>query len=147
MAYMMTIRMLPGPPIMIILSWIMTMAINVKVALIFLVAVPLLGFALIFIAKCAHKYFEQVFDEYDVLNNTVQENVNAARVVKAYVREDHEIEKFHGISGIVFNLFTKAEKIVAFNSPVMMLVMYSVIILIVLMGGKISSSEPWKREN
>ncbi len=136
MAYMMTIRMLARAPIMIILSWIMTMAINVKVALIFLVAVPLLGFALIFIAKCAHKYFEQVFDEYDVLNNTVQENVNAARVVKAYVREDHEIEKFHGISGIVFNLFTKAEKIVAFNSPVMMLVMYSVIILIVLMGGK-----------
>ena len=113
MAYMMTIRMLARAPIMIILSWIMTMAINVKVALIFLVAVPLLGFALIFIAKCAHKYFEQVFDEYDVLNNTVQENVNAARVVKAYVREDHEIEKFHGISGIVFNLFTKAEKIVA----------------------------------
>ena len=84
----------------------------------------------------AHKYFDQVFDEYDVLNNTVQENVNAARVVKAYVREDHEIEKFHGISGIVFRLFTKAEKIVAFNNPVMMLVMYSVIILIVLMGGR-----------
>ena len=136
MAYMMTIRMLARAPIMIILSWIMTMTINVKVALIFLVAVPILGFALIFIAKTAHKYFDQVFDEYDVLNNTVQENVNAARVVKAYVREDHEIEKFHGISGIVFRLFTKAEKIVAFNNPVMMLVMYSVIILIVLMGGR-----------
>ncbi len=136
MAYMMTIRMLARAPIMIILSWIMTMTINIKVALIFLVAIPVLGFALIFIAKTAHKYFDQVFDEYDVLNNTVQENVNAARVVKAYVREDHEIEKFHGISGVVFRLFTKAEKIVAFNSPVMMLVMYSVIILIVLMGGK-----------
>ena len=136
MAYMMTIRMLARAPVMIILSWIMTMTINVKVAMIFLVAIPVLGFALIFIAKTAHKYFVQVFDEYDVLNNTVQENVNAARVVKAYVREDHEIKKFHGISGIVFRLFTKAEKIVAFNNPVMMLVMYSVIILIVLMGGK-----------
>ena len=136
MAYMMTIRMLARAPIMIILSWIMTMTINVKVALIFLVAVPILGFALIFIAKTAHKYFDQVFDEYDVLNNSVQENVNAARVVKAYVREDHEIEKLHRMSGIVFRLFTKAEKIVAFNNPVMMLVMYSVIILIVLMGGR-----------
>lgn len=136
MAYMMTIRMLARAPIMIVLSWIMTMTINTKVAMIFLVAIPVLGFALIFIAKTAHKYFVKVFDEYDVLNNTVQENVNAARVVKAYVREDHEIKKFHGISGVVFRLFTKAEKIVAFNNPVMMLVMYSVIILIVLLGGR-----------
>lgn len=136
MAYMMTIRMLARAPIMIVLSWIMTMTINTKVAMIFLVAIPVLGFALIFIAKTAHKYFVKVFDEYDVLNNTVQENVNAARVVKAYVREDHEIKKFHGISGVVFKLFTKAEKIVAFNNPVMMLVMYSVIILIVLLGGR-----------
>ena len=70
------------------------------------------------------------------MNNTVQENVNASRVVKAYVREDHEIEKFHGISKYVYKLFTKAEKIVAWNNPVMMFFMYSVIILMVLIGGK-----------
>ena len=86
--------------------------------------------------KKAHKYFIKVFDEYDVLNNDVQENVNAARVVKAYVREDHEIKKFHGVSQTVFQLFTKAEKIVAFNNPVMMFVMYTVILVMVLIGGQ-----------
>lgn len=136
MAYMMTIRLLARAPIMIILSWFMTLAINAKIAILFLCAIPVLGFLLIFIAKKAHKYFVKVFDEYDVLNNEVQENVNAARVVKAYVREDYEIEKFHGISKVVFNLFTKAEKIVAFNNPVMMFVMYSVILIMVLIGGE-----------
>ena len=135
MAYMMSIRMLARAPIMIILCWIMTLTINMEIAILFLIAVPVLGFLLLLIAKKAHKYFIQVFDEYDILNNSVQENVNAARVVKAYVREDHEIEKFHGISKVVFTLFTKAEKIVAFNSPVMMFVMYAVILIIVLLGG------------
>ncbi len=136
MAYMMTIRLLARAPIMIILSWVMTLMINWEIAILFLCAIPVLGFLLIFIAKKAHKYFVQVFDEYDVLNNSVQENVNAARVVKAYVREDHEIEKFHKISQKVFELFTKAEKIVAFNNPVMMFVMYTVILLLVLIGGQ-----------
>lgn len=84
----------------------------------------------------AHPHFIKVFDEYDNLNNSVQENVNASRVVKAFVREDYEIEKFHGISRYVYNLFTKAEKIVAWNSPVMMFVMYTVIIIIVAIGGR-----------
>ncbi|MGI5906533.1 MAG: ABC transporter ATP-binding protein [Candidatus Pararuminococcus gallinarum] len=136
MAYMMTIRLLARAPVMIILSWIMTLTINVDIALLFLAAIPVLGFLLIFIAKKAHKYFIKVFDEYDVLNNDVQENVNAARVVKAYVREDHEIKKFHGVSQTVFQLFTKAEKIVAFNNPVMMFVMYTVILVMVLIGGQ-----------
>ena len=92
--------------------------------------------ALIFIAKKAHPHFIKVFDEYDILNNSVQENVNASRVVKAYVREDHEIEKFHGISKIVYSLFTKAEKIVAWNSPVMQFTMYIVVLLIVYLGGR-----------
>lgn len=135
-AYMMSIRLLARAPIMIILSWVMTLLINVKIALLFLVVIPLLGGLLIFIAKKAHPHFIKVFDEYDILNNTVQENVNASRVVKAYVREDHEIEKFHGISKYVYKLFTKAEKIVAWNNPVMMFFMYSVIILMVLIGGK-----------
>ena len=136
MAYMMTIRMLARAPIMIVLSWVMTMTINTTIALMFLVAIPFLGGTLILIAKKAHPHFIKVFDEYDVLNNTVQENVNAARVVKAYVREAHEIEKFHGISKVVYDLFTKAEKIVAWNSPVMQFTMYSVILLMVMIGGK-----------
>ncbi len=136
MAYMMSIRLLARAPIMIILSWIMTLTLNVQVAIILLIVIPILGGALIFIAKKAHPHFVQVFDEYDVLNNTVQENVNAARVVKAYVREDHEIEKFHGISKVVYDLFTKAEKIVAWNNPVMMFAMYTVIVLMLLVGGR-----------
>mgnify|MGYP001033474953 CR=1 FL=1 len=136
MAYMMSIRLLARAPIMIILSLIMTMTINIPIAIILLVTIPILGGVLIFIAKKAHPNFIQVFDEYDVLNNTVQENVNAARVVKAYVREDYEIKKFHGISKIVYQLFTKAEKIVAWNSPVMQFTMYAVILLMVFVGGQ-----------
>ncbi|OUO81093.1 ABC transporter [Blautia sp. An249] len=136
MAYMFSIRLLARAPIMIILSLIMTVAINRKIALLFLIVIPFLGFALIFIAKKAHPHFIRVFDEYDVLNNSVQENVNAARVVKAYVREDHEIEKFHGISKVVYDLFSKAEKIVAWNSPVMQFTMYVVVLCMVLIGGK-----------
>ena len=135
-AYMMSIRLLARAPFMIILSWIMTLTINKPIAMLFLVVVPLLGGTLIFIAKKAHPHFIKVFGEYDVLNNSVQENVNASRVVKAFVREDYEIEKFHGISKYVYTLFTKAEKIVAWNSPVMMFTMYTVIIIIVAIGGR-----------
>ena len=136
MAYMFTIRLLARAPIMVVLSWIMTATINLKIAFCLLITIPVLGGILIFIAKKAHPHFIQVFDEYDVLNNTVQENVNAARVVKAYVREEHENEKFHKISLKVFDLFTKAEKIVAWNSPVMQFVMYTVVLLLVLIGGE-----------
>ena len=136
MAYMMSIRLLARAPIMVILSWVMTLLLNKKAALLFLIVVPVLGGTLIFIAKKAHPHFIKVFDEYDVLNNSVQENVNASRVVKAFVREDYDVKKFHGISQYVYNLFTKAEKIVAWNSPVMQFVMYTVVILLVLIGGK-----------
>lgn len=135
MAYMMSIRLLARAPIMIILSWVMTLKYSVKVALLFLIVIPLLGGTLIFIAKKAHPHFIKVFDEYDILNNSVQENVNASRVVKAFVREDYEIDKFHGISKYVYTLFTKAEKIVAWNSPVMQFTMYVVILLLVAIGG------------
>ncbi|HIZ40240.1 MAG TPA: ABC transporter ATP-binding protein/permease [Candidatus Anaerobutyricum stercoris] len=136
MAYMFTIRLLARAPIMIVLSWVMTLTINVPIALLLLAMIPILGGVLIFIAKKAHPHFIQVFDEYDVLNNTVQENVNAARVVKAYVREDHENEKFGKISTIVFKLFTKAEKIVAWNSSVMQFTIYGVVLFMVLVGGE-----------
>ena len=135
MAYMMSIRLLARAPIMIILSWVMTLKYSVKVAILFLIVIPLLGGTLIFIAKKAHPHFIKVFDEYDILNNSVQENVNASRVVKAFVREDYEIDKFHGISKYVYTLFTKAEKIVAWNSPVMQFTMYVVILLLVAIGG------------
>ena len=136
MAYMMSIRLLARAPIMVVLSWIMTLMINRKIALLFLVVIPLLGGALIFIAKKAHPHFVKVFDEYDVLNNSVQENVNASRVVKAFVREDFEIRKFHGISQYVYDLFTKAEKIVAWNSPVMQFTVYIVVLAMILIGGR-----------
>ena len=136
MAYMFTIRMLARAPIMIVLSLVMTLTINVPIAVMMLISIPVLGGILIFIAKKAHPHFIKVFDEYDILNNTVQENVNAARVVKAYVRADHENEKFGKISKVVFDLFTKAEKIVAWNSPVMQFTVYTVVIVMVLIGGE-----------
>ena len=136
MAYMMSIRLLARAPIMIVLSWIMTLTLSKKAALLFLIVIPVLGGTLLFIAKKAHPHFIKVFDEYDDLNNSVQENVNAARVVKAFVREDYEIDKFHGVSIYVYQLFTTAEKIVAWNSPVMQFVMYAVIMILVYIGGK-----------
>lgn len=136
MAYMFTIRMLVRAPIMIVLSLIMTMTINIDIAILMLITIPILGGVLIFIAKKAHPHFIEVFDEYDVLNNMVQENVNAARVVKAYVREDHENKKFGKISKKVFDLFSKAEMIVAWNSPVMQFTVYTVVIIMVLIGGE-----------
>lgn len=136
MAYMFTIRLLARAPIMIVMSLIMTVTISPAIAFMMLITIPVLGGLLIFIAKKAHPHFIKVFDEYDELNNVVQENVNAARVVKAYVREDHEVEKFGKISGIVFRFFTKAEKIVAWNSPTMQFTMYIVVLAMVLIGGE-----------
>ena len=136
MAYMMSIRLLARAPIMIILSWVMTLTLSRKAALLFLIVIPVLGGTLLFIAKKAHPHFIKVFDEYDELNNSVQENVNAARVVKEFVREDYEIGKFHGVSKYVYQLFTTAEKIVAWNSPVMQFVMYAVIMILIYIGGK-----------
>ena len=136
MAYMFTIRLLARAPIMIVMSLIMTVTISPAIALMMLITIPVLGGILIFIAKKAHPHFIKVFDEYDELNNVVQENVNAARVVKAYVREEHEVEKFGKISGVVFRLFTKAEKIVAWNSPTMQFTMYVVVLAMVLIGGE-----------
>ena len=136
MAYMMSIRLLARAPIMIVLSLVMTLTISQTIALLLLCTIPVLGGVLIFIARKAHPHFIRVFDEYDVLNNVVQENVNAARVVKAYVREDYEIEKFHGISKVVFVLFSRAVIIVAWNSPTMQFVIYAVVLSMVLIGGQ-----------
>lgn len=135
MAFMMTIRMLFRAPVMIVLSMVMTVLINWQIAILLLCTIPILGGVLIFIARKAHPHFMQVFDEYDVLNSAVQENVNASRVVKAYVREEHEDQKFEKISMKVFKLFTKAEQIVAWNQPVMQFVMYAVVLALITISG------------
>ena len=135
-AYQMIVRIAVRGPIMIIFSLIMAFGINHKLSLVFLLAIPVLGGGLYFIMTHAHPIFERVFKIYDKLNNVVQENLRGIRVVKSFVREDYEINKFHGVSNYVYTLFTKAEKIVAWNSPVLQFMMYAVVLLIALIGGR-----------
>ena len=130
MAYMMMIRMAFRAPFTILFSLIMAFKINKKISLIFLFIMPLLAGILLFIAKCAHKYFDKVFKTYDKLNNVVSENVRGMRVVKSFVTENKEISKFKKVSNEIYNYHVKAEKIVAFNSPIMQLVMFSCIVFI-----------------
>ncbi len=135
MAFQMLIRIAVKSPLLLIFSLIMVLTINAKLALIFLVMVPFLGIGLYLIATKAHPIFEETFRTYDDLNNTVQENVRGIRVVKSYVTEDKEINKFNTISKKIFDNFSKAEKIVALNSPLMQFTVDVVIILISLIGG------------
>lgn len=129
-AYQMVIRILIRGPVMLVFALIMAMGINLTLSTVFLVAIPILGGGLFLIAVKAHPYFSRVFTRYDKLNSVVQENVTAVRVVKAYVREKHENEKFHDISAKVYNEFKHAEKIVALNSPLMQFSMYTAILLL-----------------
>ncbi len=135
-AFQMIIRMAVRSPLIIIFSLIMAFVINIKLALIFLVAVPLLGFGLYFIATKAHPIFEKAISIYDKLNNTVQENVRGIRVVKSFVTEDEEIEKFDKTSKIIYEEFSRAERIVALNSPLMQFTVATIIVLISWFGGK-----------
>lgn len=135
-AYMMIIRTAIRSPLMMIFSFIATLIINPKIAIIFLCVIPVLGGGLIFIASKAHPIFEHVFRTYDKLNNVVQENLRGIRVVKSYVREDHEKDKFNSVSTDIFKSFSKAEKILAFNSPLMQTCMYTVMLLISWIGAK-----------
>ena len=134
MAFQMIIRILVRGPIMMIFALIMVMTISFKLSAIFLVAIPVLGAILFFIAIKAHPNFERVFKKYDKLNRVVQENVSAIRVVKAYVRESFEEKKFKEVNDEVYRDFKKAEKIVAFNGPVMQFTIYSCILLISWIG-------------
>ena len=134
MAFQMIIRILVRGPIMMIFALIMVMTISFKLSVIFLVAIPVLGAILFFIAIKAHPNFERVFKKYDKLNRVVQENVSAIRVVKAYVRESFEEKKFKEVNDEVYTNFKKAEKIVAFNGPVMQFTIYSCILLISWIG-------------
>ena len=136
MAFMSIIRGAVRSPLTIIFSFVMAFVTNPKIALIFLVVAPILGFLLIFIAKTAHPIFERVFNTYDDLNNVVQENVKGVRVVKSFVREDFEIKKFGKVSDSIYKDFSKAESILAFNSPLMQFTIYLIITLISWFGAK-----------
>ena len=135
MAFQMIIRVAVRAPLMLIFSLIMAFVVNVKLALVFLVAIPFLGIGLFLIATKAHPIFERVFKTYDKLNSVVEENVNGIRVVKSFVTEEKEINKFYNISGKIYNDFSRAEKIVALNNPLMQFSISVVIILISWFGG------------
>ena len=134
MAFQMIIRILVRGPIMMIFALLMVMSISLKLSAVFFVAIPVLGAILFYIAIKAHPNFERVFKKYDKLNRVVQENVSATRVVKAYVRESFEEKKFKEVNDEVYENFKKAEKIVAFNGPVMQFTIYTCILLISWIG-------------
>ncbi len=136
MAFMMIIRGAVRAPITIICALVMSFTINPKVALIFLIASPILGGLLILIAKTVHPIFEKVFRTYDKLNNVVQENVRGVRVVKSFVKEDAEISKFDKVSQTIYENFYRAEKLLALNNPLMQITVYTCITLISWFGAK-----------
>lgn len=136
MAFMMIIRILVRGPVMLIASLFMAFSIDVRLSCVFLVAIPVLGVALFYIAIKAHPNFEKVFKKYDKLNSVVQENVGGIRVVKAYANEEHEEKKFDNVNNEVYNYFKKAEKIIAFNSPIMQFVVYFSVLIISWLGAK-----------
>ena len=136
-AYMMIIRLAVRCPLLLIFSVIFAFSYHPTLPLLFLAIIPVVAIGLIFIFKFSHPLFVKVFNKYDALNNTVQENVRGMRVVKAYVREDYEQEKFDNASTDVMNDFIKAEKIVGLNNPLMMLAMYTSFTLLMYFGARI----------
>lgn len=118
-SYQMLIRMAIRGPIMLIFSMVVSFSINSSIAWIFLAIIPIMAALLLLIVKNVHPVFNRVFHTYDELNNMVQENVRGIRVVKSFNQEDHEIEKFKGISKSIYNDFAKGERLLAFNSPIM----------------------------
>lgn len=142
MAYQMTLRMFMRAPASLLCAMTIAFTINARLASIYLAAVLILGVILFFIIRHATKYFMMAFPKYDELNASVQENVSAIRVVKAYVREEEETSKFKRASQNIYNIFVKAECNVIVNAPLMQLTVYSCILLISWFGAKmIVSSE------
>ena len=137
MAFQMMIRMAIRCPMMLVLALISAMRISVKLSLVYCVALPILALVLIGLIPVVFKIFDQVFKIYDNLNNVVQENIHGIRVVKSFVREDRETEKFTGISGDIYRLFCKAEHILALNNPVMQLCVYGCMLAISWFGAKL----------
>ena len=133
-AYQMILRMAMRAPSSMIIAMIMSFIISPKLASIYFIAVIVLASIMFFVMRRATKYFQQVFKRYDALNNSVQENVSAIRVVKAYVREEYEKDRFHNAAESIYEMFIKAEMTVAGISPIMMTVVYSCILLISWFG-------------
>ena len=137
MAYQMIIRIAVRAPLMLIISLFFAFSINKNLSLIFLIVVPILGIGLYVISKKVHPIMDRVFKRYDDLNNVVEENVGAIRVVKSFVLEKEEISKFKRVSNEIYQGFSKAEKILAFNGPIMQFAIYACILLISWFGAKI----------
>ena len=133
-AYMMLFRMAMRAPASIICAMAMSFFISPRLATIYLIAVIVLGALLLFISKAAMKYFDRAFKRYDDLNESVQENVSAIRVVKAYVREDYEKKRFSKAAQNIYDVFVKAESLVVYNSPLMQFTVYACILLISWLG-------------
>lgn len=136
MAFQMILKTIIRAPFMIIFAFIMASYTNLRLALNILLIIPILGGVLVGLIYKVHPYFIEVFRKYDRLNRTVQENINGVRVVKSFVREDWEIEKFKDASENIKRLFVKAEKIIALNSPLMQIAIYSTLLLIYWFGAK-----------
>lgn len=135
-AYQMLVRIALRTPTMLTFSLIMAFFVNYKLAFVFLGAMPILGIGIYLIMSKAHPIFKRVFRTYDKLNSVVQENLHGVRVVKSYVREEHENEKFSSVSESIYNDFVKVEKRLMLISPLMQLCMYSCIILISWLGAR-----------
>jgi len=135
-SYQMMLRMMMRAPASLICALVMAFHINAKISMVYFVAVIILGIIVFFIIKRATSYFRMAFPKYDELNASVQENVSAIRVVKAYVREKEETTKFHKASQNIYNIFVKAEKNVIINAPIMQTTVYTCIILISWIGAK-----------
>ncbi len=135
-AFQMIVRIAVRAPALLIFALFMAFSINSKMALIFLSVVPVLFAGLLFVATRAHPTFEKVFKTYDRLNRVVRENLRGIRVVKSFVREEDEITKFRGVSSEIYELFAKAERLLALNSPMMQAAVYTCILLISWFGAK-----------
>ena len=135
-AFMMIIRTLIRCPAMLIFAMVMSFRINKDIAAIFLAVIPVLGIGLYLIIRRVHPVFTRVFKTYDALNGVVQENLSGIRVVKNFVREEHEIEKFDGISGKIYKDFSLAERIMSLNNPLMQSCIYACMILVSWLGAK-----------
>lgn len=141
MAFQMIIRIAVRSPLMLIFTLIMSFMLNAKLALVFLAVVPILAIGLLIIMKLAFPVFERVFKHYDKLNRVVQENVRGIRVVKTYVRENYETQKFEDASNEIYKDFSRASRIVSFNGPLMNLAVYTCTVLLCWFGTKVVVSQ------
>ena len=135
-SFQMILRMAVRAPLTLLFSMIMALTINARISMVFLIALPFLGFGIYWIMSRTHPVFRRVFKTYDKLNNVVQENLRGIRVVKSFVREDYEVKKFNGISDSIYKDFVHAEKNIAFMGPLMMTCIYTCTLIIAWLGAK-----------